>query len=35
LSDNENVYNEAHYVANNIPIFVLKIVKFVCSVYKY
>jgi len=35
LSDNDNIFNEAHYVASNIPIFVLKNVEFVCSVDKY
>jgi len=25
LSGNDNIQNEAHYVANNFPIFVLKI----------
>jgi len=34
LSGNESIYNEAHYVASNIPIF-LKNAESVCNVDKY
>jgi len=34
LSGNDNIHDEAHYVASNIPIF-LKNAEFACSVDKY
>jgi len=34
LSGNNNIHNEAHYVASNIPI-CLKNAEFVCSVDEY